>query len=89
MPTGSAGNRIIVSGADSGYFELLQGNVRSIRDKPAGAGIALGILDVGLSPAQRRWLELRLPKAGQRVPGQLWAAGLTAIGVLLLLYRES
>ena len=57
MPTGSAGNRIIVSGADSGYFELLQGNVRSIRDKPAGAGIALGILDVGLSPAQRRWLE--------------------------------
>ena len=35
-----------------------------------------------------RWLELRLPEAGYRVPGRLWAAGLTAIGVLLLLYRE-
>jgi len=36
-----------------------------------------------------RWLELRLPKGGQQVPGRLWAAGLAAIGVLLLLYREN
>lgn len=36
-----------------------------------------------------RWLELRLPEASHRVPGRLWAAGLSAIGVLLLLYRES
>lgn len=57
MPNGAVGNRIIVSGADSGYFELLAGTVRSIRDKPAGAGIALGILDVGLTAPQRGWLE--------------------------------
>ena len=48
---------IIVSGADSGYFELLQGCVRSIRDKPEGAKIALGVLDVGLSAAERSWLD--------------------------------
>jgi putative copper resistance protein D len=36
-----------------------------------------------------RWLELRLPAARDRLPGQLWATGLAVIGVLLLLYRES
>ncbi len=50
-------DRIIVTGADSGYFELLAGQVRSIRDKPAGAEIALGVLDVGLAAAERRWVE--------------------------------
>ena len=44
-----AENPIIVSGADSGYFELLAGTVRSIRDKPEGSGMALGVLDVGLT----------------------------------------
>lgn len=48
---------IIISGADSGYFELLAGTVRSIRDKPQGAGFALGVLDVGLEADQRRWLD--------------------------------
>jgi len=53
----SFSNPLIVSGADSGYFELLQGCVRSIRDKPEGRSIALGILDVGLAGAERQWLE--------------------------------
>ena len=53
---GAAENPIIISGADSGYFELLAGTVRSIRDKPAGASVALGILDVGLTAQQRDWL---------------------------------
>lgn len=48
---------IIVSGADSGYFDLLQGCVNSIRDKLEGATIALGVLDVGLSEDERRWLK--------------------------------
>jgi len=42
---------IIVSGADSGYFELLQGRIRSVRDKPEGTAITLGVLDVGLGEA--------------------------------------
>jgi len=52
-------NPIIVSGADRGYFELLAGTLRSIRDKPGGAKIALGVLDVGLTAEQRRWIEGR------------------------------
>jgi hypothetical protein len=48
--------RIIVSGADSGYFALLQGCIASIRDKPEGARVALGILDVGLRAPERDWL---------------------------------
>jgi lipopolysaccharide biosynthesis glycosyltransferase len=50
---------IIVTGADSGYFDLLAGCIASIRDKPESARIALGVLDVGLEPGQRRWIEAR------------------------------
>src|SRR5260221_3188777 len=52
----SGKNLIIVTGADSGYFELLQGCVRSIRDKTEGRKIAIGILDVGLIGSERQWL---------------------------------
>ena len=36
-----------------------------------------------------RWLELRLAPGGDRLPARLWAVGLTAVGILLLIYRES
>jgi hypothetical protein len=55
----SKGKKIIVTGADSAYFELLTGLVDSIRDKPPGAQMALGVLDVGLEAHQRHWLEAR------------------------------
>jgi copper resistance protein D len=45
----------------------------------------LGIL--GAFAGWGRWLELRLPEAG-RGPGWLWTACLTAVGALLLVYRE-
>jgi hypothetical protein len=64
----SKGKKIIVSGADSGYFELLSGLVRSIRDKAAGAEMALGVLDVGLEAHQRHWLE----QQGARVVAPGW-----------------
>ena len=47
----------------------------------------LGVLALMIGWA--RWLELRLPPAEERLPGRLWATGLTMIGLLLLLYRES
>jgi copper resistance protein D len=36
-----------------------------------------------------RWLELRLAPGDERLPARLWALGLTAVGLLLLFYRES
>ena len=47
----------------------------------------LGVL--ALATGWGRWLELRLPPAEDRFPGRLWATALAAVGVLLLLYRES
>jgi putative copper resistance protein D len=47
----------------------------------------LGML--ALAVGWGRWLELRLRAAQDRVPGRVWAAALAAIGVLLVLYRES
>jgi copper resistance protein D len=44
---------------------------------------------VALMIGWARWLELRLPDVERRAPGRLWATGLAAVGVLLLLYRES
>ena len=38
------------------FFDLLQGMVRSLRDKPRGRNVALYVFDIGLSEAQRRWL---------------------------------
>src|SRR5262249_57716856 len=47
----------IVTGADAGYFPLLEGCLRSIRDKAPGRAVDLAVLDLGLEPAQRRWVE--------------------------------
>lgn len=47
----------------------------------------LGVL--GLVVGWGRWLEVRLAGPGSRLPGWLSAWALVAIGVLLLLYRES
>ena len=51
-----ANNLAVVSAADAGYFDLLQGTVRSLRDRPQGRGISLYVFDLGLSEPQRRWL---------------------------------
>ena len=45
--------RIIVSGADAGYFRLLLRTLRSVRAHDEGRRIALAVLDLGLDPAQR------------------------------------
>jgi putative copper resistance protein D len=45
----------------------------------------LGIL--GAFAGWARWLELRLPAVG-RAPGWVWIGCLTAVGILLLVYRE-
>ena len=47
----------------------------------------LGVL--GLVVGWGRWLEVRLPSPASRLPGWLSASALAAVGVLLLLYRES
>ena len=47
----------------------------------------LGIF--GIVVGWGRWLELRLARGDDRLPARLWALGLTAVGVLLLIYRES
>lgn len=47
----------------------------------------LGVL--GLVVGWGRWLEIRLAPPASRLPGWLAASAMAAIGVLLLLYRES
>ena len=43
----------------------------------------------GLVVGWGRWLELRLAPAEDRLPARLWAGALVAVGLLLVLYRES
>ena len=47
----------------------------------------MGVLGVVIGWA--RWLELRLAAPDDRMPGRVWATGMTVFGVLLILYRES
>jgi hypothetical protein len=49
---------LIVSGADRTYFSLLRDTVLSVRAQCPDA--AIGILDVGLDPAQREWVAERV-----------------------------
>jgi hypothetical protein len=49
---------IITSGADRGYFPLLQDAVLSVR--ALAPDVAIGILDLGLDPEQSRWLAERV-----------------------------
>jgi len=48
---------------------------------------AIGILAVGVGVG--RWLELRLPRPQNLVPGLLWTVCLTLVGFILLFYREA
>lgn len=60
--------------------DVKSAHLMEITHLPVGvAGIAVGVL---------RWLELRLPDAGGRAPGRLWAPALALVGLLLLFYRE-
>ncbi len=47
---------IVITGADSNYFSLVQGTILSIRNKPQGKNVALGFLDVGCTEAQLAWV---------------------------------
>lgn len=47
----------------------------------------MGLL--GVVMAWGRWLEVRLPAADGRIPGWIWAACMTAVGLILLVYRET
>ena len=58
MESSDRGALLIVSGADHAYFPLLRDTVASIRALRAAAPI--GILDVGLDPAEREWLAPRV-----------------------------
>ncbi|HYC03486.1 MAG TPA: hypothetical protein VED40_09350 [Azospirillaceae bacterium] len=49
----------IVSAADDGYLPLLQGLIASIRATAAGCAVPITVLDLGIGPAGRHWLEAR------------------------------
>jgi predicted O-methyltransferase YrrM len=47
----------IVSASDSQFFELVRDLVRSIRDKPQGREVPVFVMDAGLAPPERQWLQ--------------------------------
>ena len=46
---------IAITGGDAGYFDLIEDCVGSLRAAAEGRALALGILDCGLTEAQRAW----------------------------------
>jgi hypothetical protein len=55
---GAAGDLVVVSAADTGYFPLLRDAVSSVRAlRPA---VAIGVLDLGLLADERAWLAERV-----------------------------
>ncbi|MEG4043375.1 glycosyltransferase [Microcoleus sp. Pol17_C1] len=51
---------IIITAADANYFELVQGTILSVREKPEGENVAIGFFDLGCTPQQLQWLETQV-----------------------------
>jgi lipopolysaccharide biosynthesis glycosyltransferase len=48
---------IIITAADTKFFELVQGTILSIRDKSQGKQVAIGFLDLGCTAEEIKWLQ--------------------------------
>ncbi|MFB2898137.1 TylF/MycF/NovP-related O-methyltransferase [Aerosakkonemataceae cyanobacterium BLCC-F50] len=48
---------LIITAADAKYFDLVQGTILSIRQKPEGKNVNIGFFDLGCTPEQVQWLE--------------------------------
>lgn len=48
---------IIITAANSQFFELVQGTILSIRQKPQGQDSIIGFFDLGCTPEQLQWLQ--------------------------------
>jgi hypothetical protein len=46
---------ILITGSDSRYFPLMRETILSIRAKPEGRDVHLGVLDCGLAPDEAAW----------------------------------
>jgi len=71
---------MIVTAADSRFFSLVQGTIRSIRDKPQGQEQFIGFFDLGCTDAERVWLgqwvdKIVTPSWDIPFPGQDQAPG--------------
>ncbi|MEG3864454.1 glycosyltransferase [Microcoleus sp. Z1_B2] len=51
---------IIITAADANYFELVQGTILSVREKPEGENVAIGFFDLGCTPEQLHWLKTQV-----------------------------
>ena len=51
---------LLVTAANDEYFPLLRGLLRSLRDCPQGASLAVSVLDLGLTTKQVAWLNNRV-----------------------------
>jgi hypothetical protein len=68
------GDLAIISAADSQFFDLLQGMLRSLQDNAQSYNFTLYIFDLGLTETQRKWLLLQ--GASLHVPQDaLWREG--------------
>lgn len=48
---------IIITAADAKYFELVQGTILSIREKPQSQNVTIGFFDLGCTLEQLEWLQ--------------------------------
>ena len=64
---------IIISSSSAEYFSLVAGMILSVRDNPKGEKVDIGLLDLGLSEEQKRWLD----KKNVQVVKPVWEFGLT------------
>lgn len=65
-------NVVVTTAADSGYFDMFQGMIHSLRTFESGRNLDIRAFDLGLKDHQRRWLE----EAGVVFAQPQWHMGL-------------
>ncbi|MGI9434017.1 MAG: hypothetical protein ACR2Q4_04170 [Geminicoccaceae bacterium] len=57
VPSTNYSDVVVTTAADSGYFDMFQGMIHSLRNVGSGRHLKICAFDLGLKPEERQWLE--------------------------------
>jgi len=79
----------ILTAIGGGMLLMHSHNISSVREQFLIELTHIPLALLAVASAWLRWLELRLPPPGNRIPGLIWPICYVLIGLLLLNYREA
>ena len=79
----------ILTAVGAGMLLMHSHNISDVKEQFLIEATHVPLALLAVTSAWSRWLELRLPGAGGRIPGLIWPISYVLIGLLLIDYREA